>query len=150
MSGYYLLMHLLIAVFGNGELVLRLPSAIATVATTAIVAAIGRRLFDRRVALIAGVLTAVSLPLIFWAQSARGYAPMVAFLCGAFLIFVTVATQETIISSPARQPRVRLWVGFVVIDDTGHLLELRCGARRARAGRWPWLRDAGGRRSAPT
>lgn len=115
MSGYYLLMHLLTAVFGNGELVLRLPSAIATVATTAIVAAIGRRLFDRRVALIAGLLTAVSLPLIFWAQSARGYAPMVAFLCGAFLIFFTVATQETIISSPALNPRVGLWVGFVAL-----------------------------------
>ena len=115
MSGYYLLVHLLTAVFGNGEFVLRLPSAVATVATTAIVAAIGRRLFDRRVALIAGLLTAVSLPLIFWAQSARGYAPMVAFLCGAFLIFVTVATQETIISSPALQPRVGLWVGFVAL-----------------------------------
>lgn len=115
MSGYYLLVHLLTAVFGNGKLVLRLPSTIAIVATTAIIAAIGRRLFDLRVALIAGLLTAVSLPLIFWAQSARGYAPMVAFVCGAFLIFVTVATQETMFSSPAMAPRVGLWVGFVAL-----------------------------------
>ncbi len=75
MSAYYLLMHVLIGVFGNGLVVLRLPSVIATVATVALIGVIAERLFaDRRVTAAAGVLAAVSLPLIYWGQTARGYA----------------------------------------------------------------------------
>jgi mannosyltransferase len=91
MSGYYLLVHGLIGVFGNGLLVLRLPSALAMVATVALIAAIGRRLFDNRVGLVAGLLAAVSLPLLYWAQTARGYAPMVAFVCAGFLALISLA-----------------------------------------------------------
>lgn len=89
MSAYYLLMHVLIGVFGNGLVVLRLPSVIATVATVALIAVIAERLFaERRVTLSAGVLAAVSLPLIYWGQTARGYALMVAFVCAAMLAFI--------------------------------------------------------------
>ena len=45
MSAYYLLMHVLIGVFGNGLVVLRLPSVIATVATVALIGVIAERLF---------------------------------------------------------------------------------------------------------
>ena len=72
MSGYYLLLHVLIAAFGNGELLIRLPSALASIATVALVGMIGLRLFGRRAAFAAGLLAAVSLPLVFWAQNARG------------------------------------------------------------------------------
>ena len=115
MSGYYLLEHVLIAAFGNGELVLRLPSAIAYVATVALVGAIGLRLFDRRAAFAAGLLCAVSLPLVFWAQSARGYALMVAFVSAAFLTLVTVAEPRTTVRSPARDVRTGHWVAFTVL-----------------------------------
>ena len=92
MSGYYLVMHVLVSVFGNGIVVLRLPSVIATVATVALIALIARRLFgERSVTLVAGGLAAVSLPLIYWAQTARGYAAMVAFVCAGFLAFITLA-----------------------------------------------------------
>src|ERR1700758_1449250 len=37
MSGYYLVMHVLVGVFGNGLVVLRLPSVVATVATVALI-----------------------------------------------------------------------------------------------------------------
>ena len=95
MSGYYLLMHVLVGVFGNGLVVLRLPSVIATAATAGLIAAIGQRLFaDRRVALAAGVLAAVSLPLIYWGQTARGYALMVAFVCAAMLAFIALVDGE--------------------------------------------------------
>jgi mannosyltransferase len=108
MSGYYLLMHVLIDVFGNSLVVLRLPSVIATVATVALIAAIAQRLFaDRRVSLAAGVLAAVSLPLIYWGQTARGYAPMVAFVCAAMLAFIALVDAG---DAPAgRGP----WLGFV-------------------------------------
>src|SRR5947209_14495136 len=75
MLGYYALLHVLIGIFGHGTLAIRLPSVIAAAATVSIVSALGLRLFDRRVALAAGLLGAVSLPLVFWGQDARGYTP---------------------------------------------------------------------------
>jgi mannosyltransferase len=109
MAGYYLLLHVLVGLFGDGLLVLRLPSALATVATVALVATIGIRLFDRRAGLIAGLLAAVSLPLIYWAQTARGYAPMVAFVCAGFLAFVAL-TDRREAPVPGRWP----WIAYVV------------------------------------
>ena len=95
MSAYYLLMHVLIGVFGNGLVVLRLPSVIATVATVALIGLIAERLFaDRRVVVGAGLLAAVSLPLVYWGQTARGYAPMVAFVCAGFLAFVALVDPQ--------------------------------------------------------
>jgi mannosyltransferase len=91
MSGYYLLMHALTGLFGDGLVVLRLPSVIATAATAGLIAAIAQRLFAHRVvSLTAGVLAAVSLPLIYWGQTARGYALMVAFVCAAMLAFIAL------------------------------------------------------------
>ncbi len=91
MSGYYLLLHVLIAALGNGELVIRCPSVLASITTVALIGTIGLRLFGRRAAFAAGLLTAVSLPLVFWAQNARGYALMMAFVSGAFLVFIPLA-----------------------------------------------------------
>jgi mannosyltransferase len=90
MSGYYALLHVLTGLFGNSLLVIRLPSVIATGATVAIVGVLALRLFDRRVALIAGVLSAISLPLVYWGQSARGYAAMTALVAASCLAFVTL------------------------------------------------------------
>jgi mannosyltransferase len=85
MLGYYALMHVLIGIFGNGALLIRLPSALAAAVTVAVVSRLALRLFDRRVALAAGLLSAVSLPLVFWGQDARGYAPMIALVAASFL-----------------------------------------------------------------
>jgi len=91
MLAYYLLTHEVITWFGNGAAVIRLPSLIADAITAAIVAALALRLFaDRRIALTAGVLTAVSLPLVFWGQNARGYALMVALGAGSFLALTAI------------------------------------------------------------
>jgi mannosyltransferase len=88
--GYYLLLHVLIGAFGHGEVLIRLPSAIATVATVGLTTALARQLFDRRVALAAGLLSAVSLPLVFWGQDARGYAVMIALITASFLAFLVM------------------------------------------------------------
>ncbi|MGH2868035.1 MAG: glycosyltransferase family 39 protein [Solirubrobacteraceae bacterium] len=114
MSGYYLLLHVLMSAFGDGELVLRLPSAVAAVATVGIVGAIALRLFGRLTAVAAGLLCAVSLPLVFWAQNARGYALMVAFVCAAYLALVSLDDQA---SPPARsgsRARFVLWAAFAL------------------------------------
>jgi mannosyltransferase len=90
MAGYYALLHVVIELFGNSTVVLRLPSAICAAATVAIVGLIALRLWNWRPALAAGLLTAVSLPLVFWGQAARGYAPMVALIAASFLAFVAL------------------------------------------------------------
>jgi mannosyltransferase len=94
MLGYYALLHVLIGAFGKGALVLRLPSAIAAVVTVCLVGVLGLRLFDRRVALGAGLLSAVSLTLVYWGQNARGYSLMMALIAGAFLALVKAVESE--------------------------------------------------------
>jgi uncharacterized membrane protein len=89
MSGYYLLMHVLVGAFGDGPWVLRLPSVVFAALTPGFVAAIALSLWrDRRVAAVGAVLCAVSLPLVYWGQTARGYAPMTCLACAAMLAFV--------------------------------------------------------------
>jgi hypothetical protein len=92
MLGYYLLMHVVIGAFGDGAAALRVPSVIATAVTAGLVSLLGLRLFDRRVAFGAGLLCAVSLPLIFWGQNARGYALMVMFATASFIAFAAIVT----------------------------------------------------------
>jgi mannosyltransferase len=94
MAGYYVLLHVVIALFGNGTFAIRFPSAIATVATVALTGLIALRLFDARAAFASGLLCAISLPLVFWAQDARGYAPMVALVAGSFLAFIHLVEEE--------------------------------------------------------
>lgn len=106
MLGYYALLHVVIGWFGDGAFVIRLPSVIAAGAAAGAVALLGLRLFDRRVALSAGLLTAVSLPLVFWGQDARGYAAMVALVAGSF------AALAALVDDPRRRGR---WIAYVVL-----------------------------------
>ncbi|HUY58867.1 MAG TPA: glycosyltransferase family 39 protein [Solirubrobacteraceae bacterium] len=91
MIAYYLLMHVVIAWFGHAAWVLRLPSVVANAVTGGLVAAIALRLFaDRRLAYAAGLLTVISLPLVFWGQDARGYALLVTLSVGSFLALAAI------------------------------------------------------------
>jgi mannosyltransferase len=106
MLGYYALLHVLIGWFGDGAGVIRLPSVLAAGGCAAAVSLLALRVFDRRVAFVAGVLTAVSLPLVFWGQDARGYAAMVALVAGAFAAFAGIVEE----------PRRRgPWIAYVVL-----------------------------------
>jgi mannosyltransferase len=105
MLGYYALLHVLIGWFGHGAFVIRLPSALAAGGAAAAVAVLALRLFDRRVAVAAGLLTAVSLPLVFWGQDARGYAAMVALVAGSFAAFAALVQNGS----------RRAWIAYVVL-----------------------------------
>ncbi|WP_249018999.1 hypothetical protein [Conexibacter sp. S30A1] len=100
---YYLGMHLLLAWFGDATWVMRLPSVIATAATGGLVAALALRLFpdNRRLAGAAGLLTVISLPLVYWGQNARGYAWLVTLAVGSFLA-LAVILQTPPERAPAR------------------------------------------------
>src|SRR5262249_55527958 len=137
MLGYYLLLHVLIGAFGDAAAVIRMPSVIATIATVALVALIGRRMLDRRAAFAAGLLSAVSLPLIFWGQDARAYGLMITFICASFLAFISLVEG---VGSPARSRWV--WVAYVastVLAAYMSLVALLVVPAQLLA--WLWRRD---------
>lgn len=94
MLAYYALLHVLTGLFGTGALVIRLPSALAAAVAVALVGMLARRLADRRVAVVAGTLTAVSLSLVYWGQDARGYAPMIALVVASFLALLALLERR--------------------------------------------------------
>jgi uncharacterized membrane protein len=70
---YYLLLHVW-AVFGTGEAWLRLPSALAGIASVWLLGLLGRWLFDARTGLAAAAVLAVSPLHVWYSQEARMYA----------------------------------------------------------------------------
>ncbi len=116
MSGYYVVLHVLVGIFGRGLLVLRLPSALAVAFAVAMTGLLALRLFDRRAAALAGVLTAVSVPLVFWGQSARSYALVVAFASASVLAFVAL------VDGPRASRRA--WIAYVLCTTLAMYMSL--------------------------
>jgi 4-amino-4-deoxy-L-arabinose transferase-like glycosyltransferase len=108
MLGYYGLLHVLVDAFGHGTALVRLPSALAATATVTITCLIARRLFDRRVTLLSGLLAAVSLSLVYWGQVARGYTVMIALLCASFLLLVIALERP--------KAGWGLWLAYVAVS----------------------------------
>ena len=91
---YYMFMWVVVRLAGTSEIATRLPSALATAATAAGVAALGRRLVSPRAGLAAGLVFA-SVPFVtFYAQFARPYAIMTAFATFASYALVRVLDAE--------------------------------------------------------
>ena len=93
-SLYYMMMWPVEHIFGPGELVLRLPSALAAAAAAAAVAAIGRRLISPWAGLISGVLLAV-LPVVSrYGQEARSYELVIALATTASYLLIRMLGTE--------------------------------------------------------
>ncbi|MGA6157827.1 hypothetical protein ACPEIC_31245 [Stenotrophomonas sp. NPDC087984] len=84
---YYLLMHPLLALHPS-EVTMRLPSVLAAVAATALVAALGCRLARPRVGLWAGLLYATTPVVTHYAQEGRSYALVAAGAAWATYLLV--------------------------------------------------------------
>jgi mannosyltransferase len=92
---YYLLMHVVVAVFGTSPAALRLPSLLATAAAAALTAVLGRRLAAASglpapdvTGMTAGLLY-MALPRTTWyAQDARPYAIATLLAVGATYLLV--------------------------------------------------------------
>lgn len=115
MAGYYALIHVIVSIFGNGLLALRLPSVIASGVTATLVALLALRLFSYRAALVAGLFSAVSLPAVFWAQDARSYALLAMFVTASYLALLHY------LDSPQHTSASRLAVASYVITITAAL-----------------------------
>jgi mannosyltransferase len=80
---------------GTGELALRLPSALAGVATVAVAWAIGRELAGARAGLLAGAFVAVNPLFVWYSQEARAYALFVLAAALAMLCFLRAEREPT-------------------------------------------------------
>lgn len=102
LAPYYLLMHAWVAVFGESAASLRMPSALAMAAAAALIALVGRRLFDTGVGVTAGLLFA-GLPAVSrYGQEARPYSFAIALSVLATLIMLRAIDR----------PRWRNWIGY--------------------------------------
>ncbi len=91
-------------VLGTGEVALRLPSALAGIATVPVAWAIGRGLAGRRTAIVCAALVAVNPLLVWYSQEARAYA-----------LFVLTSTLAIwCLQRAQRQPTPRRIVAFAV------------------------------------
>jgi len=85
---WYIVAWLDSRVLGTGEVALRLPSALAGIATVPVAWGIGRELAGRRVAILTAALVAVSPLLVWYSQEARAYALFVLMAALAMLCFL--------------------------------------------------------------
>lgn len=101
---YYVLMHGWIAMFGDSEAALRVPSALFMAAAAALITLIGRRLFDAPAGLVAGLLLPVIPVVSRYGQEARPYAmAMVASLAAVLLLLRAL-----------EQPTAWRWLGYTL------------------------------------
>ncbi|MFF1400027.1 glycosyltransferase family 39 protein [Streptomyces sp. NPDC058287] len=117
-STYYVLMHGWMTVFGDSETAMRMPSALAMSGTAALVALIGRRLFDARAGMCGGLLFALIPVVSRFAQEARSYALVV--MAATLATFLLLRALDV----PRRWWR---WVGYalcVVVVGLLHLIAL--------------------------
>jgi mannosyltransferase len=95
---WYLLAWADSRLLGDGEVALRLPSALAGIATVPVAWMIGRELAGRRAAMLAAALVAVSPLFVWYSQEARVYALFVLMASLAMLCFLRADREPT----PAR------------------------------------------------
>ncbi|NUR70239.1 MAG: hypothetical protein HOU81_05430 [Hamadaea sp.] len=134
MAPYYTVMHIWTAIFGTSEIAVRLPSALAGIATVAVTAQLGARLWDRRAGVIAGVLLAVLPAFSRYAQEARAYSLAVFALTLATLLLVRWIERPGALRLVAYA--VVLGVG-VLLGPFGAMI-LAAHAVLAWRGRFPW------------
>lgn len=107
---YFLLLAAFTRLFGESDLVLRLPSALFSACIVPLVYACSRELTDRRGALAASALAALSPMLHWYAREARMYT-MVAALSGLTLLCALRAIRP---SAGRRTPTTRWLLAALV------------------------------------
>ena len=99
LDGYYWLYYSIekpwAALAGSSEAALRFPSVLGTMVACALLVVLGHKLFDRRVALVAGVLLASNPFIVKWSQQARGYTLLLAVSLVAILLLLRALERGT-------------------------------------------------------
>jgi len=108
---YYLTLRPWLALVGESELALRLPSALAGVLTVALLLRAGRNWLDERAARWAALLLALNPFHVWYSQEARMYA-----LLGLLALAVLVAFWRAL-----RSRRTAYWAILVVLSAVAYL-----------------------------
>ena len=88
-----IILHVTMALFGDGETALRAPSALLGVANVYVLYLLGSALWDRTTGLIAALLLTVSGFHVWYSTEARMYA-LLAFTATLFVLTVVYATRR--------------------------------------------------------
>ena len=122
MGAYYLFVHGW-QYLGDGPAMLRIPSALAMVATIPLLATLVDRTFDRRAAVVAGFLFAVSPMAVVYAQEARSYTLLVLTSTASMLLFLTLVDDDTD-ANGRRRWWAAAWVAVTVLGVYLHFFAL--------------------------
>jgi mannosyltransferase len=89
------LMRLWLAVVGESEWVLRVPSVLGAVVASALIVVLARKLFDGWVPVLSGLFLATSPFLVKWSQEARSYTLLLALSLGVMLLLFRALERGT-------------------------------------------------------
>jgi mannosyltransferase len=115
MSLYYVLLRLWV-VFGHSEAVVRTLSVLAAVGAIAVIMAVTRRLFSRRVALIGGLLLCIDPLVVMFSQDARGYALSLLLVSASSAVFVVAVRRPVGPGESVVPARWWIWVAYAVLS----------------------------------
>ncbi|MDH6110928.1 mannosyltransferase [Kitasatospora sp. MAP12-15] len=133
-GAYYLLLHEWISIAGDSPVMMRIPSVIAMAGASACVVLTARRLFDRRTALLAGLIFATVPSISRYAQEARSYAFVVLAVSAAMLLLLRALER----------PTWRRWLAYaaaVTASGLFHIVSLLFLAAHALIVLLRWWRD---------
>ncbi len=137
---YFVLAWFWIRIFGDGEVGLRSLSALLGTLTVPLAYEAARMVGGRRVALAAGLLTALSPALVWYSQEARAYA-LVTFLSALALLFFLRSVQGGFAGRD-----LAVWAAASVLAVASHYFALFAVLPMAA---WVLLRGPGLRRVLP-
>ena len=106
---YYYLLHFYLPLAGTSELALRFFSVFPGLATVALLYAIGKRAFSRRVGMAAAAVGAIAPFHIYYSQEIRMYA--LAVFLTALALYWFVRLWQAGVNVPLRN---RLWLAYAV------------------------------------
>ncbi|MBI5304063.1 MAG: glycosyltransferase family 39 protein [Chloroflexi bacterium] len=110
---YYYLLHFWLPLGGYSEFSVRFFSVFFGTATVALAFALGKRLFDARVGLLASALMAIAPFAIHYSQEVRMYALVIFLAALALWFFVRLVRVHTSNFQPPTS-NFQLWLGFWV------------------------------------
>lgn len=117
LAPYYVLMRLWVALVGDADWLLRLPSVLFAAGAAGFVAAIGIRLGGRRAGLTAGLLFAVLPTVSRYAQDARPYALVMLVAAGSTYALLRLLDRPC-------WPGYLRYAGTVILLGLAHVVAL--------------------------
>lgn len=90
---YFVVLHFWMNLFGTSEVATRSLSAMFGIISIPLIYQVGSILFNRKVGLISGLLSAISFYHIYYSQEVRGYSLLLLLSLLSYLLFVKILNQ---------------------------------------------------------